>query len=87
MPSEPNAVSSGARRRSTRGQTSAISSGGVPAADQRQQLLADELERPARAGALEEANRAVESAAAALGVVGEQRALEVRERRRARHSA
>ena len=50
-------------------------------ADEREQLLADELERPAAAGALEEVDRAVERRRLA-GLVLEERALEMRERRR-----
>ena len=51
------------------------------AAEQREQLLADELERAARARALEEANRAVDRHAARGDSSAEERALEMRERR------
>ena len=50
------------------------------AAQQREQLLADELERAARAGTFEEANRAVYRHRLRRHV-GEQRSLEMRERR------
>ena len=76
-----NAASSASRTASTDGQTTAISSGGVPPRIEREHLLGDELERAADAGALEEPNRR-RRAARGVGVVGEQRALEVRERRR-----
>src|SRR2546430_13206387 len=46
---------------------------------QGQELLADELERAARAGALEEANGALDRNGL-VHLVGEERALEVRER-------
>ncbi len=80
MPSEPKAVSSGACRRSTDGQTMPIRSGGRAAADQLEDLLADELQRAARAGALEEANRALDRRRGRRRV-GEQRPLDVRDRR------
>ena len=57
----------------------AICSGAVPA-DEREDLVGDELERPARAGALEEADGALERRRGARPV-DEQRPLEVRERR------
>ena len=50
------------------------------AADELEQLLADQLERAARAGAFEEADGAVELGAA-TPALDEQRALEMRERR------
>ena len=56
----PSPVSSGARQRSSEGQTTAIRSGAVPAANEAEDLLRDELERRARARALEEANGALE---------------------------
>ena len=49
-----------------------------PAAEEREQLLADELERAARAGALEEPNGAVDRNVT-VRLVGEERALEMRE--------
>ena len=82
-PSAPSAVSSCARTRSTLGQTTRISSGFVPAADELQDLVGDELERAARAGSFEETDRAVERRPR-RGPVGEEVALEVRERREAR---
>ena len=59
------------------------SSGAGAGTEHREQLLTDELERAARAGALEEADRAVDRLR--LGRrVGEQRALEMGERRMGR---
>ena len=60
MPSVPKAVSTGARQRSSDGQTSATCSGSVPLAQQVEHLFADELERAAHARALEEADRTLE---------------------------
>ena len=54
--------------------------GGDAAADQREQLLSDELERTARAGALEEPDGAVDRLRLAV-LVGEQAPLQVREGR------
>ena len=65
--------------RSTDGHTTAICSGARAAADERERLLGDELERSALAGALEEPHRAVERGAARRRV-REERALEVSER-------
>ena len=52
--------------------------GGRAAPDQGERLLGDQLERPARAGALEEPNRPVELRAGRW-LLGEEVALEVRE--------
>ena len=80
MPSVPNAVSSGARPRSTLGHDDADALRRRAGAEQREELLADELERAARPRALEEADGAVERPRVAARV-GEQRALEMGERR------
>ena len=53
-----------------------------PVAQEREQLFADELERPADARAFEEPNGAVDRDRRRR-TLGEQRALELRERRRA----
>ena len=74
-------VSSGAAARARRyGQTTAISSARRPGAEQVEDLLADELERAARAGRLEEANRPVERRRIGRRPGREERPLEMRER-------
>ncbi len=78
-PSVPSAVSSGARQRSTDGHDDPDPLRRRSRAQQREQLLADELERAARTGALEEADRAV-ARDRRRRLVAEQRALEMRER-------
>ena len=69
-----------AQARSTLGQMTPIALGRRAGAQEREQLLADELERTARAGGLEEADRAVDRDGL-VRLVGEERALEMRERR------
>ena len=61
----PSTVSSGARQRVERRRDERDLLGGGAGAEQLEQLVADELERAARAGALEEAHGAVELRAAA----------------------
>ena len=79
MPSPPSTVSSGARHCSTDGAISAICSGATPPRISADQLLADELERPARPGAFQEAHPGVEVGRRSRGLL-EERALEVCER-------
>ena len=79
-PTAANAVPSASLTASTDGQTTAISCGGVPALTWASTRLRDQLERAARTGSLEPAHRAVEQDAS--GRLGEQRALDVRERGR-----
>ncbi len=79
-PSAPSTVSSGARQRVERGRDERDLLGRRPGAEELEQLVADELERAARARSLEEAHRTVERHGRRRRLL-EERALEMRKRR------
>ena len=79
IPSEPNAVSSGARRRSSDGQTTPIARAPCPRRGGRGSPP-DQLERAARAGAFEEPDRALERWGLTRCAGAEEGALEMCER-------
>ncbi len=79
-PRLPNTVSSDARHASGDGETSAISAGSTPRRQEGEHLLADQLERAATPGSLEEPDSAVEGRSSGRRLL-EQRALQMRERR------